>query len=171
MADRRSWRDIDRKKDQSDHRKDEGGGRGRAPRVESATAAYKRKLDAFFDEGVVQEHLKDKLGAVAKEGPSGRQKLIREIRGAKNNRALEKAVDQLLAEYGMPDDMELLLRVLEHSKDAVLLEVLVKVEAYLETGQVLPRKNLFVERLKGLEFSSFDPRVQSKAVRLAGRLK
>ena len=42
--------------------------------------------------------------------------------------------------------------------------------AYVDSGQVLPRKGVFLERLKGLEFSSFDPRVQAKAVRLAGRL-
>ena len=171
MADRPSWRDIDRKKDQSDHRKEKGDRGGKAPRVESATAAYKRKLDAFFDEGVVPEHLKEKLGASASAGPTGRQKIIREIRGSKDRRALEKAVDQLQSEYGMSDDMEILLRVLEHSKDAILLEALGKIEAYLETGQVLPRKGVFVERLKGLEFSSFDPRVQAKAVRLAGRLR
>ncbi len=170
MADRPSWRDIDRKKDQSDHRKAEGKGRGRAPRVESATAAYKRKLDAFFDEGVVPEHLKEKLGGNVPKGPTGRQKVIREIRGAKDRKALEKAVDKLMAEYGMPDDMEILLRVLEHSKDPILLEALTKIEAYVDSGQVLPRKGVFLERLKGLEFSSFDPRVQAKAVRLAGRL-
>ena len=171
MADRPSWRDIDRKKDQSDHRKEGGRGRGRAPRVESATAAYKRKLDAFFDEGVVPEHLKDKLGGAGSKAPTGRQKIIREIRGAKSQRDLERAVDRLLGEFGMPDDMEILLRVLEHSKDPILLDALNVIEAYVDTGQVLPRKGLFVERLKGLEFSSFDPRVQAKAVRLAGRLK
>lgn len=171
MADRPNWRDIDRKRDQSAHRRDGGGGRGRKPRVESATAAYKRTLDAFFDQGVVPEHLKDKLPAGEGDGPSERQKLIRAIRGAKTGKELEKAVDKLRKDYGLPEDMEILLRVLEHSKDAVLLEALQLIEAYVESGQQVPRKPRFVSRLQGLEFSSFDPRVQRKAVALANRLR
>jgi len=171
MADRPSWRDLDRKRDQSAHRRDERPGRGRSPRVESATAAYKRKLDAFFDQGVVPEHLKDKLPAGADEGPGPRQVLLRDIRDAKTARALEKAVDTLRRDFGLPDDMEILLRVLEHSKDPVLLEALELIEAYIESGQQVPRKQRFVQRLKGLEFSSFDPRVQRKAVALASRLR
>lgn len=171
MADRPSWRDLDRKRDKSAHRKEERGPRGRAARVESATAAYKRKLDAFFDHAVVPEHLKDKLPAGESEGPGPRQALLRDIRDAKNARALEKAVDKLRKDFGMPEDMEILLRVLEHSKDPVLLEALGLIEQYVDSGQQVPRKARFVERLKGLEFSSFDPRVQRKAVALANRLR
>lgn len=172
MADRPSWRDLDRKRDQSAHRREERPARGgKSARVESATAAYKRSLDAFFDQGVVPEHLKDKLPAGAAEGPSERQQLIRAVRQAKTGRELEKAVDTLRADFGLPDDMELLLRVLEHSKDAVLLDALGLIEQYIESGQKVPKKALFAQRLKGLEFSSFDPRVQRKAVALAGRLR
>ncbi|MCA9541822.1 MAG: hypothetical protein KC620_23155 [Myxococcales bacterium] len=170
MADKKSWRDIDRKRDQSAHRREAPTG-GRAPRVESATAAYKRSLDAFFDRGVVPDHLKDKLPAGTDGGPSERQKLIREIRAAKTGKDVEKALDRLIADFGMPDDMEILLRALEHSKDAVLAEVLAKIETYVDSGQQVPKKKLFAERLKGLEFTSFDPRVQRRAAALAARLR
>jgi len=174
MGDRPSWRDRDRRNDQSQHRRGErpGGGRG-GPRVESATAAYKRKLDKFFDEGVVPEHLKDKLPAAGgvDEGPSERQQFIRTIRKAKTGRELEKAVDALRRDFGLPEDMEILLRVLEHSKDPVLLDALGLIEAHIDSGQQVPKKKLFAQRLAGLEYSSFDPRVQRKAVSLARRLR
>ena len=169
MADRKSWRDIDRGRDKSNHRA--GEKRGPAPRVESATASYKRKLDAFFDEGVVPEHLKDKLPPGESEGPSARQKLLREIRSSKGGKALERAIDKLRAEFELPDDMDVLLRVLEHTKDTVLLDAINRIEAHLDTGMPLPRKAVFIERLKGLEYTSFDPRVQSKAMSLVGRLR
>lgn len=171
MADKPSWRDLDRKRDQSAHRRDEAPRRGRQPRVESATAAYKRKLDAFFDHGVVPDHLKDKLPAGESEGPSERQQLLRTIRSGKSGKELHKAIDTLRADYGLPDDMEILVRVLEHPKDPVLLDALGLIEAHVESGKQVPKKTLLVQRLKGLEFSSFDPRVQRKAVGLANRLR
>jgi hypothetical protein len=169
MSDKKSWRDIDRQRDQSDQRSGQGGGRG--PRVESATANYKRQLDAFFDKGVVPEHLKDKLPASASNGPSERQTLLREIRESKGGQSLEKSVDRFLSKYEMPDDPEFWLRALEHSKDPVLAQVLTGIKEYLATGMPLPRKARFIERLKGLEFTSFDPRVQSRSVALANQLR
>ena len=171
MGDKPSWRERDRKKDRSAHRKDSTP-RGRKPQVESATANYKRTLDAFFDRGVVPEHLKGKLPGRGDEGPSERQQLLRAIRDAKTISALETAVDQLRDKFGLPDeDMTILIRVLEHSKDPVLYDALNKIEAFLATGMPLPKKPLFIERLKGLEFTSFDPRVQSKALRLVAQLR
>ena len=171
MSDKKSWRDIDRKRDQSDHRRGEGKGGGRSPRVESATAAYKKTLDAFFDKGVVPDHLKGKLPAGTSEGPSERQTLIREIRESKGGRALEKSLDALIEKFGLPDDPDVWLQALSHPKDAVLRDTLTKIEEYVTSGQLLPRQARFVERLKGLEFTSFDPRVQTKAVSLANRLR
>ncbi|MCA9546922.1 MAG: hypothetical protein KC613_21095 [Myxococcales bacterium] len=169
---KKSWRDIDRGRDVSAHRRDEHRGPGKGPRVDSATAAYKRKLNAFFDRGVVPEHLKGKLPDGESEGASPRQQLMRAIRDADSQRKLEKAVDELVDQFGLPDDdMELMLRVLEHSKDSVLLDALAKVEAFVETGMPMPRKARMVSRLRNVEAASFDPRVQAKAGRLAGQLR
>lgn len=168
--DKKSWRDVDRGRDKSAHRDHRGPSRGGpAQRVESATAAYKRKLSKFFDEGVVPEHLKEQLGG--DEPPSERQTLIRAIRQSESGRPLVKAVDAFLASYEMFDDMELLLRVLEHPKDPVLLQAIERIEAHVESGQAVPRKDLYRRRLEGLEFSSFDPRVQRRAQALAAKLK
>lgn len=170
---RRSWRDIDRGRDTSAHRRDErGSGRGRGPRVETATAAYKRSLDAFFDRGVVPDHLKDKLPAGANTEGSPRQKLLRQIRDASSQRKLEKAVDALHAEFGLPEeDFDVLLRVLEHSKDPILKAAMNHVETFVESGRPLPRKARFVARLRTIESASFDPFVQAQAARLVAALR
>lgn len=175
MGERKSWRDVDRQRDKSEHRKEERkSGGGPAPRVESATASYKRTLDAFFDQGVVPDHLKDKLPeADESQDPEAaeRVRLIRAVRAAESGAALVKAVDALRAKTSLPDDLELLLRVLEHPKDPVLLEALGLIEPHIEAGERIPQKKVFVQRLKGLELTSFDPRVQRKAVALAAKLK
>ncbi|MGB0647213.1 MAG: hypothetical protein ACPGQS_08550, partial [Bradymonadia bacterium] len=160
---------LDRGRDKKEYRDDRPKGRG--PKLETATAQYKQKLDAFFDRGVVPEHLKGKLPTGDGEGPSERQQLLRKVRDAKESRGLMKALDKLIEKYGLPDDPEIWLRALEHTSDKVLMEVLTQLEAYLDSGRVLKRTAVFIQRLQGLEFVSFDPRVQSKAIRLAARLK
>jgi len=169
MGDKKSWREIDRQREKGGSRDERRG--GRTPRIESATASYKRQLDAFFDKGVVPEHLKDKLPESSAKGPSERQVLLREIRDSKGGKALEKSLDRFLDTYELPDDPTFWLSALEHSKDAVLSRVLVAISEYLDTGMPLPRKGRFIERLKGLEFTSFDPRVQAKSMALVNRLR
>ena len=168
MSDKKNWREIDRHRE---GRQGSGSNRDRRTRNETATANYKRQLDAFFDKGVVPAHLKDKVPAGENKGPTGRQKLLREIRDSKGGKSLEKVIDKFLAEYEMPEDPEFWLRALEHSNDKVLGGVLQQIQEYLDRGLPLPRKNLFTERLKGLEFTSFDPRVQSRSATLVNRLK
>jgi len=168
VSDKKSWKDIDR---QRDGRSGRPSGGQRQARGESATANYKRELDAFFDKGVVPAHLKDKLPAGQDKGPSERQQLLRAIRESKGGRGLEKSIDTFLKKFDMPDDPEFWLQALQHSKDPVLANVLTMIQEYLDRGLPLPRKNRFLERLKGLEFTSFDPRVQSRSVALVNRLK
>lgn len=124
-----------------------------APRVESATAAYKRKLNKLFDEKA-----------------SGRQKELLDIKNASSQAALVKAIDAYMAAHDVPDDMDILLRFLEHPKDALLAKVLEHIEAFVDSGKVLPRKALYKTKLQGLEFTSFDPHVQIRSTRIAGKL-
>ncbi len=178
-----SWRELDRKRDQSAHRRDESGPRGSAPRVATATAQYKRQLDALFDRGIVPDALKDKLPAPAESAEAAdttaetseskaRVKLVRAVRAAASGPELVKAIDALRASPGgLPEDPELLLRVLEHPSDAVLAETLTRLESHVDQGLPLPKAKRFVERLKGVEVSSFDPRVQSRAAALAKKVR
>lgn len=168
MSDK-SWRDIDRGRDRSRHREGERRGTGRG--AASASAAYKRQLDRFFDKGELPAHLKDKLGEQPMGEAGERQRLMRAVFAASGGRPLVKALDAFLAEHAMPEeDPKFLLLALEHPKDAVILEALTALDAWAESGQAIPRKTLLKSKLEELEFSSFDPRVQRAAVRLAARL-
>ena len=115
------------------------------PRLETATANYKRQLDAFFDRGVVPDGLKGKLPAGKDEAPNERQQKLRAIRDAKGGRKLEKALDAFLGDFEMPDEPDIWLMALEHSKDHVLAVAREKIEEYLGTGHPLPRKQRFIE--------------------------
>ena len=83
--------------------------RRNAPRVESATAAYKRQLNAFFDKGVVPDSIKGKLQGEAPEA-TGRQKALRAIREASSQAKLVKAIDAFMKDYEVPDDMDICIR-------------------------------------------------------------
>ena len=166
----KTWREKDRGRDRSAHRKEERPARGAGRATETASAAYKRQLDKFFDKGVVPEHLKDRLGDAPATGAGERQTLMRAVFAADAGKPLIKALDAFLAQHELPDDPKLLLLALDHPKDAVILQALIQLEAYAETGKAIPRKPVLKAKLEELEYSSFDPRVQRKAVALATRL-
>ncbi len=173
-----SWRERDRKKDGSAHRRDEAAPRGAPARVATATAQYKRQLDALFDRGEVPEHLKDKLPAPEAAGgdPEAKERvrLTRAVRQAPSGPELVKALDALREKLGaVPEDLELVLRFLEHPKDAVLAEALTHIEHAVEMGNPLPKtaKKTFVTRLDGIAVTSFDPRVQARAAALVSKLR
>lgn len=172
MTEKPSWRDRDRKKDRSVHRQDEARPRaGQAPRVESATAAYRRQLDALFDGGaVLPAHLKDKLGEAPVTEAGERQKKLRVIKTA-TGAELVAALDAFLVDHPLPDDLEVLEKALAHPKDAVLLSALTLLEAHVASGKAVPRRTLLLSRLDEVEVSSFNPRVQQMAAALALRLR
>ena len=173
-----TWRERDRKKDTSAHRRDESAPRGAPARVATATAQYKRQLDALFDRGEVPDHLKDKLPAPDAAGgdPESKERvrLTRAVRQAPSGPELVKALDALREKLGaVPEDLELVLRFLEHPKDAVLAEALGHIEHAVALGNPLPKtsRKTFVTRLDGITVTSFDPRVQARAAALVAKLR
>ena len=145
MSDKKSWRELDRGRDKKEYRDERPKGKG--PKLETATVQT-RSSTRFLTGGVVPEHLR-KLPTGDGEGPSERQQLLRKIRDAKESRGLMKALDKLIEKYDLPEDPEIWLRALEHTSDKVLMEVLVQLEAYLDSGRVLKRTAVFIQRLKG----------------------
>ncbi|MGK0362893.1 MAG: hypothetical protein ACI9U2_005215 [Bradymonadia bacterium] len=170
MSDK-TWREKDRGRDGSAHRREERSpGRPSARATESATAAYKRQLNKFFDKGEVPEHLKARLAEAPGTGAGERQLLMRAVFAADAGKPLVKALDAFLAKHPLPDDPKFLLLALDHPKDAVILEALTQLDAFVETGKAVPRKPVLKAKLEELEYSSFDPRVQRKAIALASRI-
>lgn len=184
LADERekpSWRERDRQKDGSAHRGEAPAPRGAPARVATATAQYKRQLDALFERGEVPAHLKDKLPAAEagtpepSDSPSKeRVRLTRAVRQAPSGPELIRALDALRENLGaVPEALELVLRYLEHPRDAILAEALGHVEKAVDLGIPLPKtvRKTFLERLKGVALTSFDPRVQARAETLVSRLR
>lgn len=171
-----SWRERDRAKDRNEAVRGPREGRP-SPRVATATAQYKRQLDALFDRGEVPAHLRDKLPAPeAPSDPAARERvrLTRAVRTGASGPTLVSALDALRAATGsVPEDLELVLRFLEHPSDAVLQEALARVEHALDEGLPFPKtaRKTWVTRLEGVAVTSFDPRVQSRAAALAARMK
>ena len=114
----RNWRDVDRKKDQSAHRQDGRPAAGNAQRPISQKG-YRAALDRLFDSGRIGS-LVEQSGSPSKDadanstGDDSRLKMLRKIRDAEGRPAVTQAVDSYLKQYELPDDAEVLAKVLEH---------------------------------------------------------
>lgn len=99
--------------------------------------------------------------------------LKRDVLEADSGPDLVRALDALRAQVGgVPDNLYLLLRFLEHPDDAVLLEALRQVERVATAGLVpSSMRRTLVTRIDGIAASSFDPRVQALAERLVLALR
>jgi hypothetical protein len=131
MADekrKKSWREVDRGKDQSKHRRVEPG---TDPYAHRRNATYKAELNRFFDKGVASDRIKDLVKKAGSErdgkGESDnpeRVRLIRKVRTAETFDDFVQAVDALYAGDGLPNDVDLLVRALEHPLEEVIRDAL-----------------------------------------------
>jgi len=104
--DKPSWRDIDRKRDQSKHvSQDRPVTRQKSPKKEWAQKMYIKEIDNLFKgKKASKEH------AVA----------LREIHERAGTKKFNTAVKKYLAEYGMPDDWSTLFLLLDYKDTAVV---------------------------------------------------
>ena len=79
-----------------------------------------------------------------------RAELLRECRNTESSSELFSAVDELLKTGGLPDDVELLLRLCDHPNEDVATEALERIER-LTQRKPLKRKAAFLQRLYTLE--------------------
>ncbi len=170
---RRSWREIDRMRD--------GTGGGDKPKREPKGRAtgysrYKSELNRLFDMGKASGHVshvmrkaKDTAPGEEGDGGGGRAELVRRCRMAEDAGELVAAVDALLETGPLPDDVELLLRVVDHPKEAVKLDALERIERLIRR-KPLKRKAAFVQRLYGLEHEAEDRALRDVVNRLIEEL-
>lgn len=166
---RRSWRDIDRMRDGS-------GGGSRKPRPEPTEQAtgysrYKSELDRLFDAGKASGHVAHVMRKATESAPgvgaeaSARAELVRRCRTAETHAELVAATDELLETGNLPDEVELLLRVVDHPREAVVADALQRIERLIRR-KPLKRKAAFVQRLYGLEQTAEDPGLRDLVNRL-----
>lgn len=148
----KSWKEIDRQRDKSSHRDGSGG---KSNGKDARTSSYKRALDKLFEPNSdVPDQFKEMMEDLEPEEGSAefeRKEAIKKLREAKGFKAFTEAVN-LYRENGfaLPDNENLLLRMLDHPDEHVIQDVL---EHFLDLGnrRELKRINPLRNRLSTLE--------------------
>ena len=171
---RKSWREIDKSRDKSSHRQDERPDASKLGRKGTGRSqkSYRAALDRLFDSGKIAELVDHKdppsSEPVAEKGES-RIKMMRKIRDATDRDELTRTVDAYLKKWELPEDMEILPRVLEHRDDRIQLEAMERIDALLETQQPR-RKRAMVGQLKMIRDFADEQEMIELAKKLIERL-
>lgn len=165
---KRSWKDIDRQKDRSKHRKEDlpSANSRRKARSESASKVYRAKLDAFFEgSGKAPDHVKNKLSSLAdsSEEAKERKAAVKAIKEATTSSASDKAVAFFLERWDLPPDFDVLVCILNCSEEEYVYKALDLLEEILESRRAPRRTNLMEQRLRKIRTLSEDPDLQQKA--------
>ncbi len=148
MPKNKSWRELDSMRDKSS--KKEGRFRIHTPKT---SRSYKADLNKLFDKGEVPDRFKSMLADTAKSSSAtgaARQQAIRKARTAETTADFNQACQDLIAEFDLPDDQKLLMRMLDHPEEEVIqraLEQLIEMDG----RRPLHKRPLLRARLGTLE--------------------
>ena len=177
MSDRKKpkkpWREVDTARQRSGHRRTTRPGSD--PYAQRGNKSYRAELDRFFDKGEasdrIQTLMKDAKAppdAVAAEPPE-KVRLIRKIRQAGTFDEFVKAVDTVRGDYHLPDDADILTRVLEHPDNAAIIDALERLAGM--SGRLdIPDIKAINLRLVTLETATDDPKVQALVEALRAKI-
>lgn len=173
---KRSWREIDKKKDGSQHRPAE-----RKPfhpnqqaRAESASKVYKSKLDAFFDgEGKAPAHVKEKFAAIEDTSKAGKERTaaLKKIKDAGTSGAADKAIAAYLKKWELPPDFEILAQALMCGDESYVEQAMVLLEEMFKNNRVPKRTQLLEQRLRRVKTLIDDDDLEEKATHLIRTLR
>jgi hypothetical protein len=169
---KKSWREIDRQKDRSAHRKEEpkpGPGRRRGG---DPSRSHRAALDHLFDSGKIGELVQQRDAATGvspdEAGPS-RRKLSQQIEEAATRDAKIAAIDRYLETFSLPKDFDTLAQMLDHPDPDVVTSVLEQVEILLEDEK--PRRpRTLIAQLKSVAELSEWGKLRKRATALLARL-
>lgn len=169
--DRRSWRDVDRKKDKSSHI--DGGDpykkSKRGARTDGRSKSYKAALDTLFDGGALPERY-EKLSktreSLAKGPGSERQAALKVLRDAFGRSEIVKAFKTWMEIDGeMPRDPDALLSILQHPDEESVRNA-IGVLKELSSERPLKRAELLKQRLRQIESLAEEDETQQAASEL-----
>lgn len=166
---RKSWKEIDRMRDGKSNREPRPGHHPRSPQSQKS---YRAALDRAFDSGKIGALVKDQAAEAGQEeaaGDASRIKLLREIGKAEDRASITKAVDAYLAQYELPDDADVLAKIVQHRKPGVQLSAMRKLEAVLDSQQP-KRVRALVGQLKLIRDMADEKEMEELAERLIDRL-
>ena len=198
--DRPSWKEIDRARDGSSGRRKKKKPQDKGlPQHSTRYDKYKRDLDRLFDQGLAGELLKkvgkeDELEEEPKKEPkrsknpetvrrrnneriprnpnksANRLRLIRAVVDASDSESLIASLDDLVEAFGLPDDLEVLMRVLEHPSEDLILQSLTKIAELREGAKRIPRRASSKERLRSIGQTAASGELRRAALELEALL-
>ncbi len=173
---KRSWRDIDKMKDGSQHRQPDR--KPMAPfkqaRAESASKVYKSKLDAFFDgDGKAPAHVKEKFAAIEDTSPEGKKRAagLKAIKEAGTSGAADRAVEAYLEKWELPPDFDALTGVLMCADESYVGQAMDLLEEMFAEKRVPKRTQLLEQRLRRVKTLIDDDDLEEKATSLIRTLR
>jgi aminopeptidase N len=172
---KKSWREIDSRKDQSAHRRDDRPGKNpfAQARANNASSMYRAELDSFFDgEGKAPAHMREKFAALtdSKEGKE-RKTAAAKIVDAKTSSAKTAAVKDYLKKWELPPDYSILAEVLLCSDDLLVEQALDEIDKMFDANRIPKRKALLEQRFKSLVSLTDDEDVEEKASALLKKIR
>lgn len=169
---RKSWREIDKARDGSSHRSDDRPPLGgQSPRGQRRQRSYRAALDRLFNSGKISELVAEKAPEAAQSSGTGKDRLkeLARIRDAASREDVTREVDAFLKQHPLPDDIEILTRVLEHRDPGIQLQAMERIEALLEEHPP-KRVRALVGQLKMIRDLADDRELTEIASRLIERL-
>ena len=145
--DKKSWRELDRQRDRSTHRRESSERGHQSSRQQRQQQLHKQQLESLFK---------------AKK-PSGEQaKALEKIRKARVPRDITAACQAYVQKFPLPADWDSLLLFIDCSSADILVESLHKLEK-LYADQPPAAQKTFVQQLRLLKMMSDDPIVEHLA--------
>lgn len=198
--DRPSWKEIDKMRDGTSGRRGRRRDKEKKETREHSTRydKYKADLNRLFDQGLAGELVKkidgqadgdkeknDKKGKRGKvilrrkgngripkdtSRATSRLKLVRTIIDAQDPGILKDAIDALVKRFGLPDDWEVLVRVIEHPDEEMVGRAVERMGEMLPNTVKVPRRASLKERLRTIGQTAADSELRQLAEDLESRL-
>lgn len=163
--------------------RDEDRGHGQAtynprPRVQqanddAASAEHRRKLEAMFasvSQPAAPAHAPAATQSAARVFASPRRSLgrspseyrlrLERLRIAREPAEIEEAANTFLRHHQLPDDMEILLKVLQHSSERVLRDAMGQISSLIIQGRA-GNTIILTDRLSDIGSRALEPATQS----------
>ncbi len=174
MNRKKSWREIDQGRstttpsNQGRFRIHTPGGASSNPK---ATSGYKSDLNKLFDKGEVPESLKSIVSGISSQSGDAaeRQQLLRQARQAETQAEFNVICNQILEKYELPDDQNLLTRMLDHPEESIVQKALEQL-VELDGRRPLMKRALLRTRLVTVEQVARDQKTHDLLAFLKERL-
>lgn len=101
---------------------------------------------------------------------ASRFRLIRAVIDAGDREGLLAALDELVEQFGLPDDWEVLVRVLEHPDEDLVRKAVDHMNELLPTTAKVPRRASLKERLRSIGQTAADSDLRQRAAELEGQV-